>query len=176
MYACVLGSQRVQRWHPPGRDVQIVNNLEELAAVLKADLSRYDTETRTDHLGIRLDCAMRKVAQAIKQGDRSAVILGYRLLMEDPHLPFGKILKSNLARALKHHIELLTGQEKLGLADKTAHLLSLPFCPREVEDYCRLVKKMGHPIVENVIAMSRPINEKAQSLLAYLGTSEQKEG
>lgn len=155
--------------------MQSVNNLEELAHILKADLSPYDTETRTEHLGVRLSSAVEKVAQAIKQGDRSAVILGYKLLIEDPHLPFGKILKSNLARALKHHIELLTDQEKISLAAKTAKLLSLPFCPRELEDYCRLVKKMGCPIADSVIAMSRPINEKAQSLLAYLGTSEQKE-
>jgi hypothetical protein len=152
--------------------MQRINTLAELAEVLQADLSPYDTDTRTEHAGFRLDAAVSKLAQAIKQGDRSAVILGYRLLMEDPHLPFGKILKSTLARALKRHIELLTEQEKLGLAGKTAALLSLQFCPREVEDYCRLVKKMGRPIADDVIAMSRPVNGKAQSLLAYLGMPE----
>ena len=166
---------RCQRWQRSECNMQRVNNLEELAYVLKADFSQYDTDKRTEHAGIRLDSAVSKVAQAIKQGDRSAVFLGYSLLMEDPHLPFGKILKSNLARALKRHIELLTEQEKISLAGKTATLLSLQFCPREVEDYCRLVKKMGHPIADDVIAMSRPINEKAQSLLAYLGTPEPKE-
>ena len=143
--------------------------------MLKADLCLYDTEPHIEHAGIRLDRAIDKITQAIKHGDRSAVVLGYGLLIEDPPLPFGKILKSNLARALKHHIELLTEHEKQSLADKTATLLSLPFCPREVEDYCRLVKKMGPPIVNQVIGRSRPINEKAQSLLAYLGTSEPKE-
>jgi hypothetical protein len=155
--------------------MQYVNNLEELAYVLKADFSQYDTDKRTEHAGVRLGSAVSKVAQSIKQGDRSAVVLGYSLLMKDPHLPFGKILKSNLARALKRHTELLTKQEKVGLAGKTATLLSLQYCPREVEDYCRLVKKMGHPITDDVIAMSRPINEKAQSLLAYLGTPESED-
>jgi hypothetical protein len=148
------------------------NTLEELADLLRADFSQYDTDKRMEHAGIRLDSAIRKLTQAIRQRDRSAVILGYRLLMEDPHLPFGKILKSNLARALKRHIELLTEQEKLGLAGKTAALLSLPFCPREVEDYCRLVRKMGKPMADHVIALVRPMNEKARSLLAYLGMTE----
>jgi hypothetical protein len=149
--------------------MQRVNSLEELACVLEADLSHYDIYQRTEHAGIRLSAAINEVTQAIKQGDRSAVVLGYRLLMADPHLPFGKILKSNIARSLRQQIELLTEQEKQNLAGKTAELLGLPFCPREVEDYCRLVKKMGRPIVNEVIGMARPCNEKAQLLLAYLG-------
>lgn len=107
--------------------------------------------------------------KAIRQGDRSAMMLGYAIIIDDPHLPFGKIIKSNFARALKQHIECLTEQEKMGLASKTAELLSLPFCPREVEDYCRLVKKMARPIVDEVIAHSRPGSEKARLLLVYLG-------
>jgi hypothetical protein len=161
-------THRYQRGQRLGCEVQRINTLDELEHALKADFSRYDTAKDMEHEGIRLDTAVSKVAQAIKQGDRSAVVLGYSLLMADPHLPFGKILKSNLARALKHHIELLTEHEKLGLADKTARLLSLPFCPREVEDYCRLVKRMGHPVANVVVTMSRPINEKAQALLRYL--------
>jgi hypothetical protein len=151
-----------------GGEVQGINTLEELAHVLKADFSRYDTARDTGHAALRLNAAVSKVAQAIKHGDRSAVAIGYSLLMEDPHLPFGKILKSNIARALKHHIELLNEHEKLGLAGKTAELLSLQFCPREVEDYCRLVKKMGRAVVSEAVIRSRPINEKARSLLGYL--------
>lgn len=145
-----------------------IHNLGEMAEMLKADLSRYDTETSTDHAGIRLSSAMDKAARAIRAGDRSALSIGYRVVMADPHLPFGKIIKSNFARALKHHIELLTEDEKLNLAGKTAELLSLPFCPREVEDYCRLVKKMGQPMTDRVVAMARPNNRKARLLLAYL--------
>lgn len=48
---------------------------------------------------------MDKVVQAIKQGDRSTMMLGYAVTIDDPHLPFGKIIKSNFARALKHHID-----------------------------------------------------------------------
>lgn len=106
-------THRYQRGQRSGCEVQRINTLEELEHALKADFSRYDTAKDMEHEGIRLDTAVSKIAQAIKQGDRSAVVLGYSLLMEDPHLPFGKILKSNLARALKHHIELLTEHEKL---------------------------------------------------------------
>lgn len=94
--------------------------------------------------------------------------------MEDPHLPFGKLIKSNLARALKQQLDLLMEDKKPALAGKTATLLSLPYCPREVEDYCRLVKKMGDRFADTAVAMSRPVNEKAHSLVAYLGMPPQK--
>jgi len=154
--------------------MQHVSNLGELARLLKLDLSSYDINREIEHAGVRLDLAVTQVAKAIKNGDRSAVIVGYKLLMEDPNLPFGKLIKSNLARAFKHQIELLTEHEKLNLAGKTAKLLSLEYCPREVEDYCRLVKKMGDDIANSVVANSRPVNEKARSLVAYLGMPQQK--
>jgi hypothetical protein len=154
--------------------MQHVNNLAELAILLKTDLSGYEINCEIVHDGIRIDLALTQVTKAIKNGDRSAVILGYTLLMEDPHLPFGKLIKSNFARAFKHQISLLTEHEKFRLAGKTAELLSLEYCPREVEDYCRLVKKMGEHVANRVVANSRPVNEKARSLVAYLGTSQQK--
>lgn len=154
--------------------MQYVGTLDELAVLLQADLSRYHLNSSIAHPGIRLDWAFRQVARAVKDGDRPAVILACRLLMEDPHLPFGKLIKSNLARALKQQLDLLTEHEKLDLAGKTAALLSLPYCPREVEDYCRLVKKMGDRFAGIAAAMSRPVNEKSHSLVAYLRTPPQK--
>jgi hypothetical protein len=149
--------------------MQHVSNLNDLAILLQTDLSVYDINRDMEHAGIRLDLAVRQVAKAIKDGDRSAAVVGYKLLMKDPHLPFGKLIKSNLARAFKHQMDLLTEHEKLKLAGKTGELLSMQYCPREVEDYCRLVKKMGEYIANTVIANSRPVNEKARSLVAYLG-------
>lgn len=155
--------------------MQHIGTLDELAILLQADLSGYDMDSSIAHPGIRLDWALTQVAKAIKRGDRPAVILAYRLLMEDPRLPFGKLIKSNLARALKQRPELLTEHEKLDLSGKTAALLSLPYCPREVEDYCRLVKKMGGRFAETAVARARPGNEKAHSLVAYLEMPPQKE-
>ena len=154
--------------------MQRVDTLDELAILLQTDLSRYDIDSLMAHPGLRLDGAFTQVVRAIKGGGRPAAILACRLMMEDPHLPFGKLIKSNLARALKQQVDLLTEHEKLDLAGKTAALLSLPYCPREVEDYCRLVKKMGGRFADTAVAMSRPIDEKAHSLVAYLGMPPQK--
>ena len=97
--------------------MQIVNNLEELEAVLRIDLSAYVTEIPVTHAGIRLGCSMDKVAQAIRQGDRSAVIVCYQIIIHDLHLPFGKIIKSNFARVLKRHIDCLSLLVYLGMPE-----------------------------------------------------------
>jgi hypothetical protein len=149
-------------------DMQLVDSVEALASLLRADLAIYDMDTRIEHPGIRISMAVHRLVRAIKAGDRAAANLGCALLIRDPRLPFGKILKSNISRALKQHPELLSEQEKLCLASKTAELLSLEYCPREVEDYCRLVKKLESAVVEVVIEKAWPINGKAVSLLAYL--------
>lgn len=152
-----------------------IDKLEDLAILLKADLSRYDVNPGIEHAGIRLDMAATQIAGAIRIGDRPAAVIGYQLLMEDPHLPFGKLFKSNLARAFRQRIDMLTEQEKVGLARKTAELLSLQYCPRELEDYCRLVKRMGEQLASMVVAHSRPVNERAHSLVAYLASPRSKQ-
>lgn len=145
-----------------------VENIAELEYFLRADLTQFDVETRIDHAGIRLSSALHQLAGAIKRGERSAVDIGYRLIMQDPSMPFGKLSKSTIARALKQRRELLTEHEKDALAGKTAKLLSLPFCPREVEDYCRLVKKLGTAQATVAANSATPLNDKARSLVAYL--------
>jgi len=146
-----------------------IATLEALADFLEADLSPYDADHGIAHPGIRLDLAATQLARAIKKGERQAIAIAHRLIMLDPHLPFGKLIKSNLARALKQQTALLTEAEKLALADQTITLLCLPFCPREAEDYCRLVKRMGAPFASRVIARSHPVNDRARALVAALG-------
>lgn len=146
-----------------------IDTLEALAVFLEADLLPYDASNGIAHPGIRLDMAATQLARAVRAGERPAIAIAHRLIMLDPHLPFGKLIKSNLARALKQQTALLTEAEKLALADQTITLLCLPFCPREAEDYCRLVKRMGRRFVSRVIARSRPDNDKARALVAALG-------
>jgi len=152
-----------------------IKTVEELAAFLEVDFSLYEADREIEHAGIHLDRTVTQVAQAIRHGDPCAAIIGYKLIMADPHLPFGKLMKSDLARAFKLQVELLTEQEKLTLAGKTAELLSLEYCPREVEDYCKLVKKMGAQVEDIVISHSHPVNDKARSLVAYLRMPQRKE-
>jgi len=66
-------------------------------------------------------------------------------------------------------IELVSAVERDALVGKTTELLSLQFCPRETEDYCKLIKRFGLAAAQNVIGNARVKNEKSKRLLDYMG-------
>ena len=148
--------------------MEYIETLEELEKFLEVRLTSFETEPGIDHPGIRLDHACENIARRIKSGDREAAELGCQIILKDPHLPFGKLIKSGIARAFRHRIELMSDSAKDGLIEKTSELLSLQFCPRETEDYCKLVRKLGPEAMRRVVCSSRARNEKSTKLLAYL--------
>lgn len=145
-----------------------VATIDELELMLGVDLSAYKPEPSIDHPGIVVSMTAQNIAHAVKDGDLEAARIAHLLLMKDPSLPFGKLIKSGFARALGKRPDLLDAEERHGLIRKTSDLLSLEFCPREVEDYCRLVKKFGAESTQAVVRAAHAQNEKSRSLLAYL--------
>jgi hypothetical protein len=146
-----------------------IETLEDLEKFLDLKLAFYEEVPRIDHAGIRISQACDNIARHIKNGDREAASIGYQLIVKDPHLPFGKLIKSGIARALKQRVELISAIERDALVGKTTELLSLQFCPRETEDYCKLIKRFGLAAAQNVIGNARVKNEKSKRLLDYMG-------
>lgn len=144
--------------------MQKIETLEELERLLGQKLSAYEGQY-IDHAGIRISFACRNVVQAMKAGCLEAISIGIALILHDPHLPFGKLIKSAIARALRQRRELLLEAEIAKLAGKTAELLNLPFCPRELEDYCHLIKQCGPLAIHIVHAFAHPSAEKSRRLL-----------
>lgn len=150
--------------------MQRVETIEELERMLGTDLSAYGPNPHIDHPGVLISMTGHCIAGAVRNGDQKAARIAYSVLMKDPSLPFGKLIKSEFARALKKRADLLNADERDDLVRKTSELLSMEFCPREVEDYCRLVKRFGARAVQAVVDAAHAKNEKSQSLLAYLQT------
>lgn len=150
--------------------MQYVATIEELERLLGTELSAYGPKPPIDHPGVLISMTGHGIADAVKGGDQKAARIAYSILMKDPSLPFGKLIKSEFARALKKRVDLLNAEERDGLVRKTSELLSMEFCPREVEDYCRLVKRFGVEAVQAVVGTAHAKNEKSESLLAYLQT------
>jgi len=146
-----------------------IETLEDLEKFLDLKLGFYEAVPKIDHAGIRVSHVCENIARHIKNGDREAASIGYQLIVRDPHLPFGKLIKSGIARALKQRIELISAVERDALVGKTTELLSLQFCPRETEDYCKLIKRFGLAAAQNVIGNARVKNEKSKRLLDYMG-------
>jgi len=150
--------------------MQRVATIDELERMLGTELSVYGAKPPIEHPGILISMTGHGIANAIKDGDQKAAKIAYSILMKDPSLPFGKLIKSEFARALKKRVDLLNAKERDGLVRKTSELLSMEYCPREVEDYCRLVKRFGVEAVQAVVDTAHAKNEKSKSLLAFMQT------
>ncbi|GAA5784736.1 hypothetical protein [Chitiniphilus shinanonensis] len=148
--------------------MQAIATYEALERFLGEDLARFDGVPPIDHPALRIGYLGDRVIASIQLGDADAARVGCLILLKDPALPFGKLVKSGLARVLRQRMELLSSAQKDAIGAKTAELLSLEFCPREVEDYCRLVRKFGQAAAVAVADAARPVNPKALRLQAYL--------
>ncbi|MDH5694591.1 MAG: hypothetical protein OEZ47_15950 [Gammaproteobacteria bacterium] len=145
-----------------------VNNIRELEELIGLPLSRYYPEARIDHKAIALGHLMENLAKYVKKGDALAIEDSCKLISLDPHMPFGKRSKSNLARSLKKSAKYINESNRAIIIRKTASLLSLEFCPREAEDYCSLIRKLGSDAVCSLVSLVTPINEKSLRLVSDL--------
>ena len=145
---------------------------EELEAALGSELRRYYPEERIDHGAIRVSSIFDTLRTAIKNRDPVAVNLGCTLIVADPRLPFGKLIKSGISRALRQRVDMVSVDNRLAIVQKTLELLGLPFAPREVEDYCKLVRAFDSEEWHHLLKDVNTKNEKAKSLLSYLAAEQ----
>jgi hypothetical protein len=84
---------------------------------------------------------MQSVISGIEAGDPACVRIGIEFIQEDAKFPFGKILKSNTARALRR--AELSGAQKAQVRRRVFSMLRAGHVPREFREYARLVRKIG---------------------------------
>jgi len=108
------------------------------------------------------------VKSAVASGDTQAISLACELIEQDPKLPFGKLVKSDLARALKKQVSRVIASERRQVIAATAKLLNQDYAPRELEDYCKLIKKFPREEITLALADISPKNAKSVQLLSYL--------
>jgi hypothetical protein len=148
-------------------------------AVLEADilllfgtrLRAYFPAVAHDNPAVWLSQTFDAVRKSIASGDKIAVSLACELIAKDPMLPFGKLIKSDLARALKKRTELLVASEQAQILAATLKLLNQEYAPRELEDYCKLAKKLAGSEYWAPLLLAVPKNPKSKKLLAYLAHS-----
>ena len=144
----------------------------ELLEMLGLTLRAYFPMPDDAHPAIWVSRTFTNVAAAIAAGDARSVALACELIERDPMLPFGKLVKSTLARALKKQVSRILGPERRQVLGTTKKLLTQEFAPRELEDYCKLVKKFPPAEVAEMLKDVSPRNAKSAQLTKYLHASD----
>lgn len=89
---------------------------------------------------------LQKVIEGIEAGDPACVRIGVEFIEEDAKFPFGKILKSNTARALRR--ATLTTEQQQRVRHRVFGLLRAGHVPHEYREYAKLVRKIGFDLRE----------------------------
>lgn len=84
---------------------------------------------------------MFAVIDAIEAGDAAAIQIGVEFIEEDQTFPFGKIIKSNTARALRR--AALTPEQAERIRKRVIQMLLDGHTPHEYQDYAKLLRKVG---------------------------------
>jgi hypothetical protein len=82
-----------------------------------------------------------RVIEGIEHGDPACIAIGIELVEEDQHFHFGKILKSNAARALRR--AQLSDDQVERLRKRIAGMLLVGMVPHEYKEYAKLLRKIG---------------------------------
>jgi hypothetical protein len=84
---------------------------------------------------------MHRVIDGIEAGDPACVEIGIEFIEQDAHFPFGKILKSNAARALRR--ARLDEKQRIRIRRRILHMLVDGQVPHEYKEYAKLLRKIG---------------------------------
>ena len=99
---------------------------------------------RIGHSSIDFSRAMDHLAQEIRRGDEAAVAIGFDLLVVDPIMPFGKIIKSKILNAFASKSELINARKHEILYKLYEKWMQIkPFPPREIRYLMKVLKRVG---------------------------------
>lgn len=145
-----------------------IETLDALSDLLDLDLACYEQVPPIQHAGLRISYSFHEVVGRIKGGDWDAALVGLAVILRDPHLPFGRLIRRGVARALRQRPELLSNTEVDTFLDKTVELLNMAYSPRELKSYCQLVRRLGRAASASVVAQASPPSERSRYLLRLL--------
>jgi hypothetical protein len=84
---------------------------------------------------------MEQVIDLIEAGDSAAIEIGIEFLQEDDQFVFGRILKSNTARALRR--ASLTQEQQARIRERLVTMMLAGQLPHEWREYKRLLRGIG---------------------------------
>ena len=113
---------------------------------------------------------MDQVIKGIKAGDVACIRIGVEFIEQDQHFPFGKLLKSDTARALRQQQEV-PDDLKERLRVRIVTMLLHDNVPHEYQEYAKLLRKIG--FAEHWPHMLRKASKHNPYVQRYLNYFEQ---
>ena len=86
---------------------------------------------------------VNSVVVGIEKHDPACIELGVELIEDSDSMPFGMILKSNVARALRRVRDHLTEEQQSRIRTRVGDMLIARYMPREFIQYVKLARKIG---------------------------------
>ena len=115
---------------------------------------------------------MDKVIEGIERGDAACKCLGIEFIEEDRKFTFGKILKSNTARALRRSD--LGPEEQDRIRRRLIDMLLAGNVPHEYKQYSKLLKRIGlGPFRDEIELGVDRANQFVMRYYDYLTAAEQ---
>jgi|GEM_PF-516235 len=116
---------------------------------------------------------MEPVIDGIKAGDAACAMLGVEFMEQDTRFPFGRVLKSNTARALRRAD--LSPALKARIRRRIAAMLAAGNTPREFKEYARLLRKVGFEELWPRMSATAPVGNKyAMRYFAYFRAIQER--
>lgn len=135
-------------------------------------ISLYFPATPIHHEALWVGAVFKNLRGAVAEGDPDAISMAVDLIVKDPMwLPFGKLIKSDLARELKRKAGRLAPVQRLGIISLTVRLMKSGFIPRELEDYAKLVKRFPRTEYSVSLESVEPLCDKARHIKQYLNAT-----
>ena len=140
---------------------------------VKPDILQFYPTERIDHRAIWASTVFRNIIRGIQEENELAIKLGCKLIIDDPfRIPFGKINKSKIGRALKTKASLIKTKDRKLIIKKVIKFLRNGIAPQEVKVYCKLIKKFGVEEFIKEISNIKTENKYVIQLKKYLLSKE----
>jgi hypothetical protein len=128
----------IGRWSRTAIEQRYAEYVRRLKVKSPADIAPLEHTEGTAHWVYPV---MEEIIKAIELNDAAAIQIGIEFIEEDQKFPFGRILKSNTARALRR--ATLTPDQAKSVRKRVIHMLLRGNVPHEYKEYAKLLRKVG---------------------------------
>jgi hypothetical protein len=154
------------RWSPEGIAAKYREHSERLQIPMTTDLTPRTYSKGDDNWVYPV---MEKVIAGIASGDPACAEIGIDFISENGSFPFGMVLKTYTARALRR--ANLTESQRERIRRRIVSMLVEGYVPKEYREYAKLLRKVGLGSLRAELGRADKANPQVAKYLKYFTES-----